>query len=70
MKKLTVLFAVLAMITFASCKKEFTCVCYSIADITKTTPYDKTGKGKDAAGACADAATKVLSIPTETCSPK
>lgn len=66
MKKV-LLVAVLGMLTLASCKKEFSCSCTSA---TTLTTYDKTGKGKDATGACNDAAEKTLGIPMEVCVPK
>ena len=67
MKKLSLLFAFGAIIAFASCKKEYTCTCTTLLG---DNPYDKTGKGKDAADACNDATTKVLGVPMEICTEK
>jgi hypothetical protein len=67
MKKLFIISAVLATFAFTSCKKEYTCTC---TDLVGYNSYEKTGKGKDADAACADATDKVLGIPQEICTPK
>ena len=51
MKKSIVLIAVLAAFSFASCKKDYTCVCkYSGLEV-KTTIKDTKKKAKDACNA-------------------
>ena len=50
MRKISMLLAIGAIISFASCKKEFTCTCQQVGG----EPYDVTAKGKTASEACAD----------------
>ncbi len=67
MKKLLMVAVIVAgTATLTSCKKEYTCDC---TGTTSFTVYQKTGKGKNANDACADAAEKVLGIPVEVCVP-
>lgn len=66
MKKVA-MFAAVALLALASCKKEYTCEC---TGLTSLSTYEKTNKGKTAEDACTDAIDKVLGIPTEVCVPK
>jgi hypothetical protein len=49
-----------AVLTLASCRKEYTCECYDIYGDTTT----ETRKGKDAADACNTSTTDALSFKT------
>ena len=62
--KLLFVAAVLAVVSFSSCKKEYECVCTTGL---VGTPVTETHKGKDAKGACDDASS-VLQL--KVCTPK
>lgn len=68
MKKVLILGLVIAGFSLTSCKKDITCECVQ-ADLTITEKSVKAKSGEEDAE-CANAANKVLTIPTEICTPK
>ena len=67
MKNIVLGIAILGVVGFVSCKKEYTCDCVDLLGVSTGT---KTAKGKTGEEACNDAATKVLGVPAETCTPQ